>query len=331
MDGNMVSTPKVSVSMVTYNHERYIAQAIEGVLMQQAPFAYELVIADDCSTDRTPSIVQDYARRHSGVIRPLLTDRNLGASANSERTLMACRGEYLTVCDGDDYWTDSGKLAKQAAFLDSHPDYNMCFHDCQQVLQQGDRQTPIGRLYGFRDPPTPATMHRRHLLQGFVILQQTAMMRNCFRAGLPSFVLGVANGDWVLNLIAAGRGRIHYRNEAMSVYRMHTAGTWAGAAWRSRTQTMLGTAYAIRDYFDLSFRERVTLESFIMRRHLDCIRTPGLRETGMTPLRYVRQVAACRRNVSLAAALGLLLVAVNWGITRRLASTRRRAARNLTS
>ena len=113
-------TPKVSVCMISYRHAAFIAQAIESVLAQQCDFEIELVIGDDCSPDGTGAICDEFARRDPRV-RLLPRDRNLGVMANFSRTLQACRGEYVAVCEGDDYWIDPLKLAKQVAFLDAHP------------------------------------------------------------------------------------------------------------------------------------------------------------------------------------------------------------------
>ena len=119
---------KVSVAMITYNHEKFIAQAIDSVLMQQTDFEYELVIGEDCSTDRTRAMVVDYAGRYPDRIRPLLRERNLGMNPNFVQTFQSCRGEYVALLEGDDYWTDPLKLQKQTDYLSSRPDCSLCFH-----------------------------------------------------------------------------------------------------------------------------------------------------------------------------------------------------------
>ena len=101
--------PKVSVRIVTYNHERFIGQAIDSVLMQTVNFPYEIVIGEDCSTDNTRRIVMDYRDRYPDKIRLLLHEQNVGQHANIMRTEAACRGRYMANLDGDDYWTDPCK------------------------------------------------------------------------------------------------------------------------------------------------------------------------------------------------------------------------------
>jgi glycosyltransferase involved in cell wall biosynthesis len=122
--------PLVSVKMITYNHEPYIAQAIEGVLiMQETDFPIELVIGEDCSNDRTRDIVLDYQKKYPEIIRVITSDKNVGANKNSKRTFKACRGKYLAFCEGDDYWHHPQKLQKQVDYLEAHPEVGLVHSD----------------------------------------------------------------------------------------------------------------------------------------------------------------------------------------------------------
>ena len=133
---------KVSVCMVTYNHEKYIAQAIESVLMQKTNFDYELVIGEDCSTDKTKKIIIKYQKRYPKIIRIILNKKNLGAGLNFVQILEACKGEYIALLDGDDYWTDPVKLQKQVDFLDNNPYYSISSHNVY-VIQEGSKDKPV--------------------------------------------------------------------------------------------------------------------------------------------------------------------------------------------
>jgi len=119
----MNSLPVVSVYMITYNHESYIAQAIEGIMMQQTDFPIELVIGEDCSTDRTREICLEYQDKYPEIIRLLLPEKNIGIYKNSKSTFIECKGKYIAICEGDDYWTDPLKLQKQVYFLETRPDF----------------------------------------------------------------------------------------------------------------------------------------------------------------------------------------------------------------
>ena len=125
---SLCKRPVVSVHMCTYNQEKYIAQAIEGVLAQKTDFEYELVIGEDCSKDRTREICFDYQRRHPDKIRVLWSDENVYAvGGNTTRVTARCRGEFVAICEGDDYWTDPLKLQKQVDIMRKHPSVGLCF------------------------------------------------------------------------------------------------------------------------------------------------------------------------------------------------------------
>jgi len=117
-----MSGPLVSIVMITYNQVKYIAAAIEGVLNQEAPFQYELVIGEDCSTDGTREIVSTYQKNHPKIIRVITSDRNVGMVRNFVRTSRACTGAFLAFCEGDDYWHRRDKLQLQVQYIESHPD-----------------------------------------------------------------------------------------------------------------------------------------------------------------------------------------------------------------
>ena len=121
--------PLVSVAMITYNHEKYIRQAIQGALNQQTAFPYELVVGEDCSLDRTRQIVLDFQRRFPHRVRAITGPRNVGGHENARRVLQACRGKYIAFCEGDDYWHNPLKLQVQVDFLEANPDYGLVHGD----------------------------------------------------------------------------------------------------------------------------------------------------------------------------------------------------------
>jgi len=119
--------PKLSVLLVTYNHEQYVREAIDSVLMQKANFDFEIVVADDHSQDSTPAIIEAYQTENHNI-RILPSDRNVGITRNYQRGFAACRGEYVAVLEGDDFWLSPAKLATSVAFLEQHPECAFCFH-----------------------------------------------------------------------------------------------------------------------------------------------------------------------------------------------------------
>ena len=114
--------------MLTYNQERYINEAIRSVMLQETNFPFELVIGNDASTDCTGTICADWQKKYPEQIVLFNRKKNLGLQQNFIQTYTRCRGQYIAICEGDDFWTDKRKLQIQADFLDTHPDYSTCFH-----------------------------------------------------------------------------------------------------------------------------------------------------------------------------------------------------------
>jgi glycosyltransferase involved in cell wall biosynthesis len=134
----LVHDPLVSVVMITYNHEPYITQAIEGVLSQETDFPIELIIGEDCSTDRTREIVLDYQRHYPETIRVLLSRQNVGMHANGRRTMLAARGEYISFCEGDDWWHRRDKLQIQIPFFQADNSLAYLSGGIQSISAEGE-------------------------------------------------------------------------------------------------------------------------------------------------------------------------------------------------
>lgn len=134
-----MSDPVVSVKMITYNQAPYIAEAIEGVLRQKTIFPFELVIGEDCSTDGTREIVFDYKKKYPQIIVVVTSDKNVGSSGNSYRTLKACRGKYVAICEGDDYWHFPYKIQKQVDYMGSHPECGLLLTDADKYYQKNNK------------------------------------------------------------------------------------------------------------------------------------------------------------------------------------------------
>ena len=134
---------KVSIVMLAYNHERFIEQALDSVLMQETEYEYELIVGEDCSKDCTREIVKRYEEKFQGRMSPLYRDKNLGMIKNLLDCLTHCTGEYIAMLEGDDFWTDCGKLQKQVDFLETHSEYAACVHNwnivsaCNAFIRKG--------------------------------------------------------------------------------------------------------------------------------------------------------------------------------------------------
>jgi glycosyltransferase involved in cell wall biosynthesis len=209
--------PLVSVRVVTYNHEKYIQQCLEGILMQRTDFPFEIVIGEDCSTDHTQEIVFDYEKRFPEIIRVITSEKNVGGMQNIIRVHQACSGKYIANCEGDDYWIDPLKLQKQVDFMEAHPGMTLCFHNAI-ILNEATAAT---RIF-FETQP--------HEILSFDevcnITTPTAgvMARSDVLATQPEWRLKIWCGDLLARLWCAHHGTVGYLNEIMSVYRRHPGG-----------------------------------------------------------------------------------------------------------
>jgi len=221
---------KVSVCIVTYNHEKFIAQALDSALMQEADFDYEIILGEDESQDGTRQICIEYARRYPDRIRLFLRSRKDVIYINGQPTgrfnfvenLKAARGEYIALLDGDDYWTDPHKLQKQVDHLDSHPEQAICCHDVMEVYE--NRQTLPHR---FCPPNQKDTATLEDLLAGFNVPAPSVLFRRGLFGEFPAWFFQAPIGDIPLHVLNAQHGEIGYLNEVMAVHRAHEGGVWS--------------------------------------------------------------------------------------------------------
>jgi glycosyltransferase involved in cell wall biosynthesis len=216
-------TPEVSVYIQTYQQLAYIRDAIEGVLAQRTPFELEIVIADDCSTDGTREVLADYRDRHPELIRLLLPESNLGPTEIFRRSTAVLRGRYVAWLDGDDYWTDPEKLARQVEALRAQPRWAGCFHDA--TVRQVDGGAP-DRPYvsdELRGPLGFADLLRSNPVPSLSLMARGELVRN-----LPPWVWKGLWADWLSLLAIARHGDLGYLPEQLGVYRVHSAGISSG-------------------------------------------------------------------------------------------------------
>lgn len=216
------SNPKVSVFVLTYNHVSWIAEALDSALAQEARFPYEILVADDCSTDGTREIVREYARRRPESIRAFLPDSNLGVEGIWPAAARECRGEYVAILEGDDRWTSPEKLSRQVALLDSRPEWIGCFHRATLFHDDGSA------------PPRPATpafdrdvFGVEDLLRSCFIPFLTVMFRRRALEGIPEWAFSYAWFDWLFHIYCACQGPIGFLGEDMAAYRVHGGGNWS--------------------------------------------------------------------------------------------------------
>ena len=215
-----VDKPLVSIACTTYNHARYLSEALHGFLIQETNFPFEIVIHDDASTDGTQEIIVSYAERYPRTIRTVLQTVNQHSQGiNSALVAFShCRGNYIAFCEGDDYWTDPCKLQLQVDMMRSKPAITLTFHDClRREEARGDRTNERACLLEKKTFTLEDIVQRDWFIpsQSMVFradtLQHSAWMHHVF--GL----------DWAMHLLLAEQGEVHFIDRIMGVYRINGA------------------------------------------------------------------------------------------------------------
>ncbi len=211
--------PKVSVIMITYNHERYIQEAVTSIVSQKTSFKFELIIGEDQSTDKTRAICDQLAEQYSDIVKLLPSDQRYGIMPNFFRTYNQGQGEYVATCEGDDFWTDEYKLQKQYDFMINNLDYSYCFHDCDLVDENGKlKRKNISRAndFGKQDFTREET-----ILLPYFTNTLTLFFR---KISLPNWMLELKMGDKPILKTLGVYGKGKYIPNAMGCYRIHAGG-----------------------------------------------------------------------------------------------------------
>lgn len=215
----------VSINCITYNHEDYIADAIEGFLMQETDFEFEILIHDDASTDRTPDIIREYEKKYSHIVKPIYQKENQ-YSINKRLPFMnnhnRAKGKYIAICEGDDYWTDPKKLQKQVNYMEEHPECSMTFHAAEWIDIINKKNT----VYRPYKKNIDVSIKDLIMKEGGLFPTASVMYKKEILDNPPKFFLDSSVGDHPLALLAATKGRIYYINDVMSVYRKNVKGSW---------------------------------------------------------------------------------------------------------
>jgi glycosyltransferase involved in cell wall biosynthesis len=251
---------KLSVAMITYNQEQFIGQAIDSVLAQKVNFDFEIVIGEDCSTDGTREIVRDFHRRYPDRIALILRPLNIGAMRNMESILAACRGQYLTILEGDDYWTSADKLQKQVDFLDTHPECALCCHRVKFLNETGSAEFDVF-------PPRVAGPYTiEDLLKWNFVMTCSAVMRRDLMHGFPSELSEMIVGDWARSAWVARHGTIELMDETMAAYRVHAGSMWSSLPFPTRMRESARMLRALDK--ELGYAYKNTIRQTIGSSHL---------------------------------------------------------------
>lgn len=255
----------VSICCITYNHEAYIAEALEGFLMQQTNFRYEILIGEDQSTDGTRAIINSYIGKYPDRIRLVGHDKNIGAINNQISLFVAAEGKYIAMCDGDDFWTDPAKLQKQVDFLEANEDYVICCHHTKVINDLNEtvylKQDPKDLEFEYGDVLLGKREETRICS---LMMRNLEEIRNIRRQG---WYFETHGSDTLLKLyaMAATGKKIYVLPEVMACYRLHTGGIWSMIDPKIRKSKMVSDFNLIIKNFKYSSVQRKSLLKIYIR------------------------------------------------------------------
>jgi len=254
--------PLVSVLMITHNHEIHIAQAIESILNQECEFSFELIIGEDCSLDRTREICLDFQKRYPGKVRVVFSDKNVGMHRNFGRIWHRARGKYIAMCEGDDYWVDRGKIAKQASWLEEHSKFTLYGSLTEKIRQDKDGFWIKCGVVG------PVEIRDRYSLEDLIphynfhfssIMLRKDMIR------FPLWFWDMYCVDRPLYLLCAEKGPVGFLPEITSVYRLHEGGIWSTVTQREKACKSIKLFETVNKHFKHRYNKciRLTISSIV--------------------------------------------------------------------
>lgn len=223
MINKIMDEPLVSICCITYNHEKFIKDAIEGFLMQKTDFPFEILVHDDASTDETPDILREYQEKHPDLFRIVFQTENRYSRGLKNTPLLynMARGKYIALCEGDDYWTDPLKLQKQVDFLEAHPECSLCCHRVLYKYEDAEEKN-----YLFPDFEENKIFEKQEFYGKYFSATCSVVFRNFQVSDLIKFMQGFLVGDLPLYYFYMQLGNFGYLSEAMGVYRMHDLSLW---------------------------------------------------------------------------------------------------------
>lgn len=255
----------VSICCVTYNHEKYIAECLDGFLMQKTNFKYEIIVGEDCSTDNTRIIIDEYCLKYPDKIRLITSTVNVGSIKNQLRTFDNAKGKYIAMCDGDDYWIDPLKLQKQVNFMESRLDSVICCHYSRVIDDKGEL---------IFENPRPKKLEFEY---EDVLLGKKEETRICsLMLKNKKQIIQISSHDWYyrtygadtflkLYALAKEGGKIYVLPEVMSVYRLHTGGIWSMIDSNLRKKRMVSDFNIIINNFQYPAHFKIKLLNIYFR------------------------------------------------------------------
>lgn len=251
-----VEKPLVSICSITYNHEKFIEECLDGFLMQETNFPFEILIHDDASTDKTADIIREYEAKYPDIIKPIYQTENQFSKGirtmNPTFNYPRVKGKYIALCEGDDYWTAPDKLQKQVDFLEVNAKYSACTHNTK-IIYAEDKEKKDELVVASSDKETYTI---EDFSKGEAYFHTTSVVyRNIFNGKIPKKFINEFSGDWLWLLLHSEKGPIKYINEVMSVYRIHEKGVWTSLGEIKQKTRNLKAILLFNKIFDYKYEE----------------------------------------------------------------------------
>ena len=247
---------KLSVCIITYNHENYIAQCVESILFQIVDFEYEIVIGIDKSSDETLKICRGYQSKYPNLIKIIECTDNIGMMRNWVNTIKNCKGDFIAICEGDDYWIDPYKLKKQVAFLINNPKYVGCFHNTEERFEE---ETKSSILYC--DFTHAKAISLKELSRFNPIPTCSIVFVNKYVQDFPEWYSYLPIADWPLHLINAQYGDFWYIPHIMGVHRHSLSSTWSLRSQEKNSSVVV----EVYDKMILGFHHNIEVRNLLIK------------------------------------------------------------------
>lgn len=222
---------RVSVCVVTYNHEQFLGEALDSIIQQELDYPIEIEIGEDRSTDKTLKICQEYKGKYPHIVNLHVNETNLGYNWNFYRTLERCNGDFIAVLDGDDFWTDINKLKKQVEFLEENPEYSLCF----SKYYVSNENSELIDITGFS-----GHFKLNDVLNGKCPGTRTVVFRKeFFPSTLPKEFDDISYADHILFALIAQLGPIFGFDEPLAAYRMNSKSLYASKSMETRSLNII--------------------------------------------------------------------------------------------
>lgn len=231
----------VSVICTAYNHEKYIRKCLEGFVQQRTDFRYEVLVHDDASTDATAAIIREYEMAYPDIIKPIYQKENQyskGISITRDIIFPRCRGRYIAICEGDDYWTDPFKLQRQTDALTNHPDCSMCVCKVKRVSEDESQVLGYCPSFSLKEGVLNSDTFLNIIFREYAFHTSSYMFQATiykeYAEKTPEFVRVCPVGDEAYMLYFGFRGNVYYCGDTMSCNRRGSVGGWNERTWKNR-------------------------------------------------------------------------------------------------